>query len=534
MHKVVKADQNGVVYTPISVADEVNRIGLECFSTTDLEVLEPSAGEGAFLSSLLSKGVKEKNITAVDIEEHSVKQLQHKFCYATIVQSDFLSFFLKSESRIYDLIVGNPPFIKRVLYTDQFRELLQNLKARTDFPSGELKNAWAAFVVCATKLVKENGVLAFILPYELITVNYGRSVQKYLLENRFDIEIFIPDEKPFNLIDQDAVILLAKRGFRTGERFLINRVASLSKVKPTRSCVVSFDDDRKAAIDMKSVLLNSETVTLLDKLRREMRTIHDYCDSVPGIVTAANKYFILRSLEAERLGLTPWTRKILKKSSYLPASPVFSQEDFRRIAESEPCELIDFFGNKVPPLSGAAKDFIQRCENDQVHTRYKCSRRKPWYRIPIVPAADGLFFKRAYIFPRLCVNDAGALVTDTAYQIRMKEGRCIKDLCFSFYNSITLLFAEIEGRFYGGGVLELTPVEFRNLPVHLLTESGDEFKMLSEDFPKSSASENVEFSLGDDRTRRALQVTDEQMLKIQTALKVVREHRLRHTGFTTR
>ena len=63
-------------------------------------------------------------------------------------------------------------------------------------------------------------------------------------------------------------------------------------------------------------------------------------------------------------------------------------------------------------------------------------------------------------------------MTDTAYHIRMQDKWNVKDLCFSFYNSLTLLFAEIEGRFYGGGVLELTPEEFRGLPLAMLKPSG--------------------------------------------------------------
>lgn len=47
----------------------------------------------------------------------------------------------------------------------------------------------------------------------------------------------------------------------------------------------------------------------------------------------------------------------------------------------------------------------------------------------------------------------------------MKERFDIKSLVFSFYNSLTFVLAELEGRFYGGGVLELTPNEFKELSI---------------------------------------------------------------------
>src|ERR1051325_7790346 len=47
----------------------------------------------------------------------------------------------------------------------------------------------------------------------------------------------------------------------------------------------------------------------------------------------------------------------------------------------------------------------------------------------------------------------------------MREDFDLNTLIYSFYNSLTLMFTEIDGRFYGGGVLELTPMEYKRLPI---------------------------------------------------------------------
>lgn len=530
--KAESARSNGVVYTPSGVADEVVRIGLNCCSSENIRVLEPSAGDGSFLRALVSKGVHEKNITAVDIEEKATEHLRSEYGRATIVESDFLEYALNESIGQFDLIVGNPPFIKRVGYSAAFKEGLRTLGQGTGFPLAELKNAWAAFVVIAAKLVDVNGVLALVVPYELITVKYGRVIQQYLVQNGFTVDIFVSDERAFPSIEQDAVILLAKYSGDGNEELRINRVLKFGRIETIQSSTVHKRDDRKAAIDVKSVMFDAETALLLNKLRTELKTIHNYCDSAPGIVTAANEYFILRTEDVERLKLKPWARRILKKGSYLPESPIFAEDDLICVARSEPCELIDFHWAMAPPLTGAARKFIEQCEEQEVHKRYKCSRRKPWYRIPIVPPAEGLFFKRAHIFPRLCINEAKVLVTDTAYQIRMKEGFSIRDLCLSFYNSITLLFSEIDGRFYGGGVLELTPSEFKDLPLPFLTATDVEFADFERKFPKSSALETTAFTYGDQRARYELKITEEEMCRINAALETLRVHRLRHARAT--
>ena len=43
-----------------------------------------------------------------------------------------------------------------------------------------------------------------------------------------------------------------------------------------------------------------------------------------------------------------------------------------------------------------------------------------------------------------------------------------KDLVFSFLNSLTFLCAEVGGRHYGGGVLELVPSEIEKLLIPLM------------------------------------------------------------------
>ena len=528
LDNVTKMRLNGVVYTPPEVADEVAKVGVSFCSREPLRVLEPSAGDGAFLRALVSIGIEEHNITAVDIDDEAVSQLRGQYRNATVIESDFLKYVLSRSGDEFDLVIGNPPFIKRVGYSVAFKGRLEKLSQLTGFPLAELKNSWAAFVVGAVSLVGPNGVLALVLPYELITVKYGRCIQEYLIRNGFVVDITVSEEKAFSSIDQDAVIMLAKRGKEGDEELRINKVLKLSQIEPIQSSIVDKFNSKKAAIDLKSVLFDTETASLLIKLRTELKTIKDYCDSSPGIVTAANDYFILRASDTERLKLKPWARRILKKGRYLPSSPVFGEEDISTISVSEPCNLIDFHWSSAPSLSEAARKYIEQGEEMKFHKRYKCRYRKPWYRIPIVSASHGLFFKRAYIFPRLCINEAQVLVTDAAYQITVKDGYEIRDLCFSFYNSITLLFAEIDGRFYGGGVLELTPSEFRGLPLCFLKTTNEEFADFERTFPSSRVLETDYFTNCDQRLCYKLKLSHREMGRIKRALQNVREHRLRH------
>lgn len=71
--------------------------------------------------------------------------------------------------------------------------------------------------------------------------------------------------------------------------------------------------------------------------------------------------------------------------------------------------------------------------------------------------------KRSHDLPRLILNKVGAYTTDTAYRIRTLNGTSADKLVSCFINSLTALSAELEGRHYGGGVLELVPSEIEKL-----------------------------------------------------------------------
>lgn len=84
-------------------------------------------------------------------------------------------------------------------------------------------------------------------------------------------------------------------------------------------------------------------------------------------------------------------------------------------------------------------------------------------------------YLRSHNYPKLIKNDAGVLVTDSGYKISMLNGYSINDFIYSFYNTLTLIFAEMDGKYYGGGVLELTPSEFKNLPLPIVSVTSKEF-----------------------------------------------------------
>ena len=124
--------------------------------------------------------------------------------------------------------------------------------------------------------------------------------------------------------------------------------------------------------------------------------------------------------------------------------------------------LLHLAPTKGAKPSGALARYIRFGEAKEVHRGYKCSIRNPWYEVPSVWTPDGFLFRQIYDFPRVVLNRAGATSTDTIHRFTCKQERPERVIA-NTYTWLTAASAEIEGRSYGGGVLELEPTEAERL-----------------------------------------------------------------------
>jgi hypothetical protein len=99
--------------------------------------------------------------------------------------------------------------------------------------------------------------------------------------------------------------------------------------------------------------------------------------------------------------------------------------------------------------------------------------------------------KRSHDTPRLIHNRLDALTTDTAYRISSTTVDP-ETLIYCFLNSLTALSAELEGRHYGGGVLELVPSEIEKLLLPIPGTIRPELSKLDAMVRKSSAADVLE------------------------------------------
>jgi adenine-specific DNA methylase len=177
-----------------------------------------------------------------------------------------------------------------------------------------------------------------------------------------------------------------------------------------------------------------------------------------GVVTGKNKFFVLSESEVKEYGLEKYTTPLIGRSAHLQGSQI-DQSGWQKLAEeNQRVHLLNLAPFNGTEPTGALASYIRLGEQQNVHQGYKCSIRKPWYAVPSVYTPDAFVFRQIYDFPRIVLNKANATATDTIHRMRCKGGNP-ESIVANSYTYLTAASAEIEGRSYGGGVLELEPSE---------------------------------------------------------------------------
>jgi adenine-specific DNA-methyltransferase len=210
-------------------------------------------------------------------------------------------------------------------------------------------------------------------------------------------------------------------------------------------------------------------------------TFDQMADVDVGIVTGANKFFLVTDEVVKSFSLEQWAHPMFGRSEHV-AGVIFDKSDFAANRKAGlPTNFLWFDDIAFSSFPSSVQRYLRLGEEQALPKRYKCSVREPWFRVPSVYASPVAMLKRAHHYPRLVLNKSKIFTTDTAYRIKPIIGTAVS-LVYSFLNSLTCLCAELEGRHYGGGVLELVPSEIERLILPICNVSEAELRKLDERF----------------------------------------------------
>lgn len=305
-------------------------------------VCEPSCGKGAFLSSLLKHGYN--NITAYEID----KTLEIPYNFVK-----FESFLSVPTSEKYDVVIGNPPYIRwKNLEPELKSELEHNVLWNKYFNS--LCDYLFIFILKSIEHLNEGGELLFICSEYWLNTTNSQTLRDYMCSNGYISDIYHFKEAPlFDGVTASLVIFRYVKGQKKPgvlNLFMYNKTGMPSLEELLSHSCFEYSAIPQFSVGERWILATAKKQEKIKRIESAcsfaeslfssgMHRIGDYCDIGNGMVSGLDKAFKLPSdailnKEEQKATINVLKAKELQKfsydhiSKYIYVTEKYSENDF--------------------------------------------------------------------------------------------------------------------------------------------------------------------------------------------------------------
>lgn len=400
----------GFVPTPPTVVD---RMIAKLFGASppspDASVLDPGAGEGAFIDGLLRwcslNGRELPRITAVESNPVHVEFLRARFAgisRISVVEADFLTADLQG----FDFVVGNPPYVSITDLSSAERTLY-----RQGFTTAHGRfDLYILFFERALRLLNAGGKLVFITPEKYLYVETASPLRELISRHRLEELDFVDEDTFPGLVTYPLITTI--------------------RIAPAETEIGVVDrDGRQRRIPWKAS--GSSWLPLINESRPHVTvgglTLGDVCRRVScGVATGADSVFVVSNARLPAT-LRPYAHPTLAGREIvgceLPAVTRSMLVPYAEDGSLRPAEEL-----------GALLDYLSEPARREKLLARTCARRKPWYAFHETPPLRDILnpkilCKDIAASPTFVVDGDGAIVPrHTVYYIVPKVDESLEPL----------------------------------------------------------------------------------------------------------
>lgn len=454
----------GGFYTPAPIASFILKWAFN--GNKQYDILEPSCGDGMFLKQIKEGGYSYNSVFATELDKEEANKAESLNLKSCVVENREFHEFCNSSEKKFDLVIGNPPFI-RYQYFDKDQQNQANIIFnRANLKYSKLTNSWVSFIVGSSLMLKEKGKIGFVVPAEILQVSFAKTLRQFLALFYNKISIVSFKKLVFPDIQQEVVLLLCEKDKSLSHNIDHIEVENAESLKDLN---INRLKTPKKQIDFRSnkwtfYFLEQEEIDFIEKIKadRRLRKLGDYAKVEVGITTGANPFFTVPQSTVQFYQLEKFAKPMVGRSVQV-SSAIFTKEDWKRNQNLGARSNLLVFPRRSEFKDQGVKDYIKYGEEQGVDKGYKCRIREEWQIVPSLWISDALFVRRNNLYPKFLINEVGAYTTDTMHRVKINQDINKQALIASYYNSLSLAFTEICGRSHGGGVLELMPNEVESV-----------------------------------------------------------------------
>lgn len=303
-----EAKLGGITFTPIPIVIYMYEdvLSLNPHYITTLKIADLSVGNGAFFIGLIIYLKKkfqdisivsliENNLYGYDTREENIFFTKLNLYLITLFYGenpkdlnfnlfkvDTLKYF-KDKDVKFDLIVGNPPYVKQQNISKDYRPfLLENFET-----INSNYNLYYAFLELSIKLLTKNGISLQLVPNYLLKIKSAMSLRQYLFKgNHIQKIVNFNANKVFRGIDIYSMIVELSR--------FSNEILYKSLPNNNNSLSYLYEQNWKKSIPSNIThdsvnLIDDKLGELVNKVQSQLFTL----DISTGIATQKDKLFLI-------------------------------------------------------------------------------------------------------------------------------------------------------------------------------------------------------------------------------------------------
>ena len=239
-------------------------------------MLEPSCGDGVFLDALenLKLLTNVNKLTAVEIDPNEAEKVRDRYSQymkIEVCREDFFDYYNRVlGSNQFDLILGNPPYIRYQYLSENQRKTQAKILTSHGMKSNKLINTWVAFFVACVQLLSEKGKIAFVVPAEILQVAYAEDLRLYLSNNLAKITLITFKQLVFPDIEQEVVVFIGEKG-QEEKGIRIIEVNDLSELPQLKLAQNGFQRLQHVKEKWTKYFVSAEEMELIRALREDNR-----------------------------------------------------------------------------------------------------------------------------------------------------------------------------------------------------------------------------------------------------------------------
>jgi len=302
----------------------------------DALILEPSCGKGIFIENLKNKGFK--NIIGYEIDEILSRNIPN------VINESFVTAKIDKK---FDLIIGNPPYIRwKNLEEELKEELNESILWNKYFNS--LCDYSYIFILKSIELLKDGGELIFITPEYWLNTKHSLNLRNYMVKNGYFEEIIHFNETP--IFDKATVSTIIFKYIKSNKKNnskikltkyyanrkltseIINNIQNQIEQKNTTYLnIEQFEENKRWLLTSNEIknelkifeqycLIKSHQTSLFDFETDKFHTIGDICDIGNGMVSGLDKAFQIQDIQHLNKNEKKHILKVIKAKDLKPFS----------------------------------------------------------------------------------------------------------------------------------------------------------------------------------------------------------------------